>query len=140
MKQNLWIIGVFGLLCVGALVLLISWPAYRTHKQAAGGIKAAELGAQLAFLENQYRARNGQYTTDFARLARLDKPLACPVAGDGADFICYQYRYYVEKDSIWARHIDTPEVFFRFDLGTGEIDCSHAPERARQAPLCSAWE
>jgi len=140
MRVGAWIFwGCFFVGC--ALILgLWSWPAYKHHQYTQSGQRAAELGAQLAFTENSYRARTGVFTADFSQLEPfLITPVPCELSA--SPFVCEGYIYTLE-DPYWllASQQSDPQVYIAFDLEHGFVDCSHAPQALLRTPVCSAFE
>lgn len=130
---------VFGLLIVAA-VGLASWPGLREQARVRSGLRAAELGAKLAFAENVYRERFGAYTRDLARLGTvLEEPLPCPLEEENTVLSCPDYRYSVEGDMLTAVSQADPSVYITFGLTNGRVDCSHALQALRKEVLCSAF-
>ena len=140
MRQTAIIWVGFVLLLVAA-ALLAGWPSRREQQRVSSGLRAAELGAKLAFDENLYKEKFGVYTRDFARLgSALGEELPCPLEQNNTVLACPAYRYTVQGDFLRVVSQADPAVYFTFGLASGEIDCSHAPAAAQQAELCSAWE
>ena len=124
-----------------ALIIgLWSWPAYKNHQKVASGQRAAELGAQLAFVENTYRARVGTFTADFSQLTPfLTTPVPCKLAA--SPYVCEGYSYTLDNSGrLLATLQSDPQVYIAFDLAQGLVDCSHASQALQRSPVCSAFE
>ena len=130
----------------GVLVLVAGgiWrhlPAQREKSRVRAQVRAAELGAQLAFAENVYKEKFGSYTSDFSRLSTvLDEELPCPLQENNTVLACPDYRYYVQGPWLAAHLQADPAVYLLFGLASGQVDCSHAPSALQQSPLCSVLE
>ena len=119
---------------------LWGWPSYRQHQAATSGLRAAELGAQLAFMENTYRAKTGKFTADFSRLEPfLETPVPCPLSA--APYVCEDYEYTLEEPHwLLATFRKDPQIYIAFELEQGGVDCTHASEALKQTPVCSDFE
>ena len=140
MKWSGWILIVLLLVSAGALVFLGSWPAFKSRQKTSSGLRAAELGAQLAFMQNVYRERTGAFTADFSKLEEeTQEPLPCrPETGA---FSCYGYTYVLESNHwLVASSEQDPHVYIAFDLLQGGVDCSHASGELQSSIFCSAFE
>ena len=132
---------LFFLLCfLIGLVLLFGSIAFKQRKHDNSGLAAAELGARLSFMENQYRERYGLFTADLSRLEAFDQaPLPCPL--ESARYTCKGYVYSFENPHwLLAVNQSNPALYIAFDLASGTVDCSHAPQAMQSAALCSSFE
>ena len=135
------ILSAFVVLLIVALAILWGWPARQERARVRSGLRAAELGAKLAFAENVHREKFGAYTQNFTRLsAVLGEELPCPLAEEGTELACASYRYRVTGNILTVWQAADPSVYFTFGLSSGQVDCSHAPADVQSAPLCSALE
>ena len=116
---------------------LAGWPAYQNGRQIRSGLRAAELGAQLAFVQNEYHARYGKFAEDFSQLAPLvSEPIACALTQP--PFTCLGYEYTLDQTHwLVASSQKDPQTYLAFDLESGFVDCSHAAQEVQRAPLCS---
>lgn len=126
------------LLGIALLVGLWSWPSYQHQRQIKSGQQAAELGAQLAFMENMYYERTGDFTADFSRLEPfLEMQIPCPLSQ--SPYYCEGYVYTLEQSNwLLASFQKDPEKYIAFDLKNGTVDCSHAPGNLEALPICSS--
>ena len=137
-----WIvILIFGLLMMLALGSVIVWPLYRQHQRRIWGVNGAELGAELAFAEDRYKTATGYYTPDFTKLEKMmDRELPCPVEDNGTKLVCSDYAYQlVAQNRLVASHRASAAQFV-FELDTGIVDCSRAPNRGKNVYVCSSLE
>ena len=140
MRISTWLFVVVCLIVGFVAAGLWSWPSYQKHQQIKSGLRAAELGAQLAFMENAYRAKNGVFTADFSNLEPfMDTAVPCPLTP--APYSCNGYIYTLEKPSWLLASLETdPDVYIAFELEQGGVDCSHAPQALEKTPVCSSFE
>ena len=140
MNRRSWILIFLFLVFAGALVFLGSRPAAKSRQKIASGLQAAELGAQLAFMQNMYRERNGTFTADFSKLEEeTQEPLSCRPQGDS--FSCYGYTYTLESGHwLVAESEQDSNVYIAFDLLQGGVDCSHASHELKRTVFCSSLE
>lgn len=121
------------------VIALWSWPKYMAKRNADSGLRAAELGAMLAFAQSTYKAKHGVYAFNLENLqSELDDPLPCPLSEDKSQLLCDDYTYYLDGVQLVAVQKADPLVWFTYDLPRGVIDCSHGPEDVRQSMLCTA--
>ena len=140
MKWSGWILIVLLLIIAGSLVFLASWPAAKSRQKTSSGLRAAELGAQLAFMQNVYRERAGVFTSDFSKLEEeTQEPLPCAAMNDS--FSCYGYTYTLENGHwLIASSDQDPNTYIAFDLLQGGVDCSHASGELQKSAFCSDFE
>ena len=135
------IIILFAVLIAVAAAGMWGWSSRREQLRTDCGLRAAELGAKLAFAENVHREKFGAYTRDFSRLgAMLGEALPCPLEEAHTVLACPDYRYRVQGTTLVARWQQDPAVYIAFGLEDGSVDCSHALADLQQEPICSAWE
>lgn len=135
------IISFLAVFIVIVLGILWSWPGRQEEARVRSGLRAAELGAKLAFAENVHKDKFGAYTRDFSRLgAVLEEEMPCPLKKANTVLACSDYRYTVEGNILMAQHQAKPGVYITFGLVDGYVDCSHALTDLQQEPICSAWE
>ena len=137
-----WIVILIFCLCMFlALGSVIAWPFYLQHQRHIRGVDAAELGAELAFSEDKYQAAMGHYTPDFTQLGKvMDRELPCPVEENGTKLVCSDYTYQlVAGNRLVALHKKSSAKFV-FELDTGIVDCSQAPNKGENVYVCSSLE
>ena len=140
MRASTWLFIVAFLVGGFVIAVLWSWPSYKNHQQVKSGLRAAELGAQLAFMENSYRAMAGTFTADFSNLEPfIESAVPCPLTP--APYHCNGYTYTLEKPAWLLASLETdPDVYIAFELEQGGVDCSHAPQALGRTPICSSFE
>ncbi len=135
---------VFTILCLlGAMTAanLWHWVGQREQQRVDSGLRAAELGAKLAFAENLHKEKFGAYTRDFSRLgAILGEEMPCPLEQANTILACTGYQYRVQDGLLIARWQHNPQVYLAFGLADGAIDCSHALPALQKEPICSPLE
>ena len=138
MRIGTWVFLICFLAGCALILGLWSWPAYTRHRYVQSGQRAAELGAQLAFTENSYRARTGTFTDDFSKLEPfLETPVPCALTP--SPYRCGGYLYTLQ-DGHWliASLQADSQIYIAFDLQQGFVDCSHASAALQRTPVCSA--
>jgi len=139
MRSGTWLFLTCFLAGSALITGLWSWPAYKNYQQSKSGQRAAELGAQLAFTENSYRARTGTFTDDFSQLAPLlESSVPCPLTK--SPYFCEGYIYTLEAPHwLVAVSREDENIYLAFDLEQGSVDCTHALEALQRTPVCSAF-
>ena len=114
------------------------WAGQREQQRVRSGLRAAELGAKLAFAENLHKEKFGAYTRDFSRLgAVLGEDIPCLLEQANTVLACSDYRYRIHDGILVAQWQNNPEVYLAFGLADGAVDCSHALPSLQQEPICS---
>lgn len=135
---------VFTVLCLlGATMVanLWHWAGHREQQRVDSGLRAAELGAKLAFAENLHKEKFGAYTRDFSRLgAMLGEEMPCPLEQANTVLACTGYGYRVQDGILTVRWQHNPAVYLAFGLADGSVDCSHALPALQKEPICSPLE